>query len=191
MENSKFVAFCTSNLVRTIRHYVSVVVFPGCLFFRVFDLKNSNAPILKDDSEKQWAFGQIMPMVMLLTVPISIAKAAWGSELRTSEDTAFKFSPSPSTTILPCNNDFRSTDTNGSSMVQSSSSTIVDYPLFASWGSHENLTHFRISSANRLGSGSSAETSGSSAVTNQTPIGNDEERYPFGDFYRMRRTGTI
>lgn len=78
MENSKFVAFCTSNLVRTIRHYVSVVVFPGCLFFRVFDLKNSNAPILKDDSEKQWAFGQIMPMVMLLTVPISIAKAAWG-----------------------------------------------------------------------------------------------------------------
>jgi hypothetical protein len=48
------------------------------LVFRLVDMKLSNIKLLADGDENQWTFGQIMPMIMLLTVPLAIAKVAWG-----------------------------------------------------------------------------------------------------------------
>lgn len=43
------------------------------LVFRLVDMKLSNIRLLADGAENEWTFGQIMPMIMLSTVPLAIA----------------------------------------------------------------------------------------------------------------------
>jgi hypothetical protein len=48
------------------------------LIFTPLDLKISNIHILADAKENEWTVGQISPMILLLSVPTTIARAAWG-----------------------------------------------------------------------------------------------------------------
>ncbi|KAI5817849.1 hypothetical protein BZA77DRAFT_308762 [Pyronema omphalodes] len=48
------------------------------LMFQLIDIKLSNRKLLASEDENQWTFGQIMPMIMLLTIPLAMAKLAWG-----------------------------------------------------------------------------------------------------------------
>ncbi|KAF8244584.1 hypothetical protein K440DRAFT_635929 [Wilcoxina mikolae CBS 423.85] len=43
-------------------------------FLNTLDVKLSTRPVLKDDMENRWGFGQIMPMMMLLVFPLGVAE---------------------------------------------------------------------------------------------------------------------
>lgn len=68
-----------SIVYRAITTYVRLDILGMCyLMFLLLDLKISNLNILADAKENEWTVGQISPMILLLSVPTTIARAAWG-----------------------------------------------------------------------------------------------------------------
>jgi hypothetical protein len=67
------------NVLRVIKTCFRLDILGICfLIFTLLDLKISNIHILADAKENEWTVGQISPMILLLSVPTTIARAAWG-----------------------------------------------------------------------------------------------------------------